>query len=121
MIRELQARGSRVAVWTNRDLESASLILEHSGLGELMEACVSGTCVTLRKPEPEGLLRIIDRFGCRADEVTMVGDHEHDVTAAKRVGARAVRASWHAYWDEAPCPTADAQFRSVAEFQAWAL
>lgn len=121
LIRQLQQRGARVAVWTNRDLESASLILEHSGLKPLTEVCVSGTCVTERKPRPEGLLRLIDRFGCDPDEVTMVGDHEHDVSAAKEVGARAVRASWHSYWNEAPCRTADAQFRSVSDFEAWAL
>lgn len=121
LIRQLQERGSRVAVWTNRDLESASLILEHSGLRALTEACVSGTCVVERKPKPEGLLRLIDRFGCQPGEVTMVGDHEHDVTAAKAVGARAVRASWHSYWNEPPCSTADAQFKTVPEFEAWAL
>ena len=121
LMRELSARGSRVAVWTNRDLVSASLILKHSGLAELTEACISGTCVDRRKPDPEGLLRLVDRFGCRPDEVTMVGDHEHDVTAAKSVGARAVRASWHSYWREAPCTTADHQFHDVAEFEAWVL
>jgi phosphoglycolate phosphatase len=121
LIRQLQAHGSRVAVWTNRDLESADLILEHSGLKPLTEACVSGTCVAERKPKPEGLLRLIGRFGCDPSEVTMVGDHEHDVLAAKEVGARAVRASWHTYWSEVPCSTADAQFRSVSEFEVWAL
>jgi HAD superfamily hydrolase (TIGR01509 family) len=121
IVTRLRQRGARVAVWTNRDLASASLILEHSGWQQHTEAMVSGTCVTLRKPHPEGLLRLIERFGCDPSEVTMVGDHEHDVTAAKTIGARAVRASWHAYWSERDCGTADAQFRSVEEFGAWAL
>lgn len=121
VIQKLLARGARVAVWTNRDLISASLILKHSGLSRLTEACVSGTCVAQRKPHPEGLLRLIERFGCDPGDVTMVGDHEHDVNAAKTVGARAVRASWHSYWDEAPCSSSDAQFRSIADFGQWAL
>lgn len=120
-IRQLVARGSKVAVWTNRDLESASLILKHSGLEKYSELCVSGTCVVRRKPETEGLVRIIDHFGCAPGEVTMVGDHEHDVTAAKQVGARAVRASWHGYWREDDCTHADFQFRDAEEFRRWAL
>jgi pyrophosphatase PpaX len=121
LLSKLRDGGARVAVWTNRDFESASLILEHSGLKRLTDGMVSGTCVTDRKPHPEGLLRLIDQFGCHPSEVTMVGDHEHDVTAAKAVGARAVRASWHPYWAEVACSMADAQFRSVADFEAWAL
>lgn len=120
-IQALLERGARVAVWTNRDLVSANLILKHSGLAHLSEACVSGTCVELRKPHPQGLLRIIERFGCDPSAVTMVGDHEHDVSAAKQIGVRAVRASWHSYWKVDACPTADAQFHDVAVFTSWAL
>jgi phosphoglycolate phosphatase len=117
---ELRTRGARIAVWTNRDLVSASLILEHSGLKGMTEAIVSGTCVSARKPHPEGLVRLIERFGCEPGEVTMVGDHPYDVEGAKAAGARAVRASWHGYWDDEECPVADAQFRRVADFHAWA-
>jgi HAD superfamily hydrolase (TIGR01549 family) len=120
VVRELKRRGARVAVWTNRDLESATLILKHSGLKPLAELCVSGTCVDLRKPHPEGLLRLIQHFGCAPSDVTMVGDHEHDVTAANEAGVRAVRASWHAYWKIDACPDADFQFHSVPDFENWA-
>lgn len=118
-LHDLADQGSRIAVWTNRDRESASLILEASGLDRFAEVFISGTCVSRRKPDPEGLLTIIDRFGCDPSTVTMVGDHEHDVTAAKQVGARAVRASWHGYWTMEPCEHADHQFHSVEEFHSW--
>jgi HAD superfamily hydrolase (TIGR01509 family) len=121
ILQQLLDRGARVAVWTNRDLVSASLILEHSGLARLTEACISGTCVQNRKPHPEGLERLIARFGCAPSEVTMVGDHEYDVSAARKIGVRAVRASWHSYWSEAPCSWADAQFGRVEDFGVWAL
>lgn len=115
----LKAKGARIAVWTNRDLESAELIIEHSGLGRWVETCVSGTCVGRRKPDPEGLLRLIQEFGCEPSEVIMVGDHEHDVSAAKAVGARAVRASWHGYWEQESCTIADHQFFKAKDFENW--
>lgn len=118
-LKHLTEKGARIAVWTNRDYESAKLILEHSGLEPFAEVFVSGTCVQQRKPHPEGLLRIIDAFGCTPDSVTMIGDHEHDVAGAKSIGARAVRASWHSYWSDKACSKADLQFHRVQDFTDW--
>ena len=121
IIEGLRNQGSKIAVWTNRDLESAQLILTHSGLEKFIEICVSGTCVTERKPHPEGLLRIVNHFDCNPSDITMVGDHEHDVQAAKSVGSRAIRASWHSYWDVGKCHHSDFQFFSVNELKSIAL
>jgi HAD superfamily hydrolase (TIGR01662 family) len=120
LISHFVKRGDRLGIWTNRDRESASLIVKHSGLAPLVEIFVTGTCVTQRKPHPEGLLKIIKHFGCNPSEVIMVGDHEHDVTAAKEVGARAIRASWHGNIPLTPCNVSDHQFYSVSEFENWA-
>lgn len=120
-LQELKKNDARIGVWTNRDLESATLILEHSGLKDLVEICVSGTCTTLRKPDPEGLLRVIQHFNCRPSEVIMIGDHEHDVSAAKDVGAIGVRASWHGYWKMDACKTANHQFHEFSDFKNFVL
>ena len=119
LIERIREQGGRIAIWTNRDLTSASLILENSGLGQHIDLCVSGGCTQLRKPHPEGLQRIIDTFQCTPDQITMIGDHEYDVQAAKTVGARAVRASWHGYWTFNPCSISDHQFHQFEEFSHW--
>lgn len=114
-----EERNARIAIWTSRDRESAELILEATGLRSRAEVFVSGTCTTEHKPHPEGLLRIIDAFGCDPSTVTMVGDHEYDVLAAKKAGARAIRASWHSYWSVEPCTQADFQFHQISAFSEW--
>ena len=119
LVRALKDRGDHVSVWTNRDFVSADLILMHSGLSKFIDTCVSGTCVENRKPHPEGLRRIMEQFGLAPTQVTMIGDHEHDVTGAKGAGARAVRASWHEYWQMPKCPDADHQFYCFKEFFFW--
>lgn len=118
-IRGLRERGDRVGVWTNRDLRSATLILENTGLDLHVELCVSGTCTRERKPHPEGLLRVLEHFGCAPADAVMVGDHEHDVLAGRTVGTTAIRASWHGHWETEPCARAHRQFRSFAEFARW--
>lgn len=115
----LAEQGARIAIWTNRDLDSAELIMKHSELDRYTELCVSGSCVSKRKPSPEGLLKIIETFQCDPSTVTMVGDHEHDVLAAKFVGCRAVRASWHSYFEVDPCKDADHQFYEKKDFLHW--
>jgi HAD superfamily hydrolase (TIGR01509 family) len=119
VVERLAARDARIAVWTARELESATLVLRHTGLDRFVEACVSGSCVTRPKPHPEGLLKIIERFGCAPSEVTVVGDHLNDVLGAKAAGARAVRASWHVYGHVDDCSHSDHQFRHIADFSAW--
>ncbi len=118
-LERLKSRGTKIAVWTNRDFPSASLIVEHAGLKPFLDAFISGSCVTDKKPSNEGMGKILTRHPFSTDRVVMVGDHEHDVWAAKKSAVRTVRASWHRYWDIAPCTEADHQFYSVDEFSAW--
>ncbi|MEW6057046.1 MAG: HAD-IA family hydrolase, partial [Bdellovibrionota bacterium] len=117
-LQHLFENNKRVAVWTNRDLISAKLILNQTGLSRLIEHCISGTCLP-RKPNPEALRQIARRFGVETQALTMVGDHEHDVEAAKSVGAMAVRASWHSYWEIGKCQKADLQFYKASDFYSW--
>ncbi|MBY0471920.1 HAD family hydrolase [bacterium] len=115
----LKSRGCQIAVWTSREFTSTDIILKETGISRKIETFVSGTCVTNRKPDTEGLVRIIEQHEWNPEEVTMVGDHFHDVQAANQVGVRSVRASWHSYWKIGTCPDADHQFHSVEDFHRW--
>ena len=119
ILQTLSDRNARIGVWTSRDRISAQLILDHSGLGKYVECLVTGSCVVERKPHPEGLVKVAGFFECDPAEVTMVGDHEHDMMAARGVDAHALRASWHAYWPIERCAHADRQFFTTSELAAW--
>ncbi len=47
-----------------------------------------------RKPDPTGLLKVLDELNLRANESAYVGDSAGDVNVAKRAGCFAVGASW---------------------------
>jgi len=115
----LKARGKKLAIWTNRDFPSASLIVQHSGLKPYFDAFISGSCVKDKKPNPEGMGKILAQLGVASEGVVMVGDHEHDVWAAKGASVKAVRASWHTYWEINRCEEADHQFYRVDDFTSW--
>ena len=52
-------------------------------------------------------------------DAIMIGDHVHDMTAAKQIGLFGVRASWNGYWGAGACELADRQFHSVSDFTTW--
>lgn len=121
LLRQLREQGDRIALWTSRDLESATLVLEATGLSQFIEYAVSGTCVAGHKPNPEGLLKICEFFSCTPNDVVVIGDHDVDVVGAKNAGARAVRASWHGYNPPAACLVADHHFYEVTAFLNWVI
>ncbi|MBK8202801.1 MAG: HAD-IA family hydrolase [Bdellovibrionales bacterium] len=109
----------KIAVWTSRDLESAKLVLHENRLLQYFDHVVSGNCVSRRKPHPEGLSKIQEFFSCETSEMVMVGDHDHDMQAAKIFGALPIRASWHNYWDHDVCSNAQRQFFCSTQFFEW--
>lgn len=119
LLAEISRRNTPMALWTSRDLESATKILDYTGLSRYFSYRVSGSCVGKHKPDPEGLLKIASHFGCDPSQLVMVGDHDYDVQAAKAVGATAIRASWHRFGSPEFCSISDQHFRSVDEMLNW--
>jgi HAD superfamily hydrolase (TIGR01549 family) len=116
----LKNRGAQVALFTNRDRPSAEIIVETCSLSPWIDMLVTGDCVAERKPSPLGLEKIHRVWGGAASEYVMIGDHEHDMMAAKSFGALAVRASWHGHWQDTDCSHAHHQFFAQKDFCLWA-
>ncbi len=93
-IEYLKAQDRKVAIWTGRDLNSMTEILDRFDLHHYFDDKVSGTCVEKNKPDPEGLLLLSDRLSVEPHEMIMIGDHAHDVHGAGEVGARAIQVHW---------------------------
>lgn len=119
VLTSLRAAKREISVWTGRDLRSAREVLKATGLDAYVDHCVSGSCVSVNKPNPEGASQVLSRHGRGAHEGVMIGDHVHDMTAAKAIGLYGVRASWNGYWGVNPCDLADRQFHSVVDFASW--
>jgi len=117
----LKSQGAKIAVWTARELESAVKVLEKTGLQKYFSFCVSGTCVSNCKPNPEGLLKIARQFECDPSEVILVGDHDNDMLAARACGAKSIRALWNNPEAALKCTISDLQFDKVGSFKAWML
>ena len=79
--------GIRLAVCTNKRLDSTTKILKALGLFELFEVIVAEDQLDgFRKPDPRHLLAVLDGLGVVADKAVMVGDHANDFNCARGAG-----------------------------------
>lgn len=83
----LRAAGFRMAVNTSRG-ESMGLVLRLTGLEAFFHPVVTSCTVSLPKPHPEGVFRIMRAHGVRPDEVAYIGDSVVDQRAAQAAGVR---------------------------------
>lgn len=115
----LRAHGCHISLWTAREMESAAVILEKSGLGPYFHRVVTRTCRPTTKPHPEGLEFLIGETPHPKDVTIMVGDHAMDIEGARNAGVRSVRAAWGIPVRTDEVCLADHRFTRFADFRAW--
>jgi YjjG family noncanonical pyrimidine nucleotidase len=113
----LRAR-ARVGIVSNNLLEEQQTKLRQCGLEPYVDVLVVSEEVGVWKPDPRIFEIALDRIGCAADDVVMVGDS----WAADVIGARAagIRAIWfNPLGQSAPDPAAPVpQLRSLEPAEA---
>jgi len=94
-------------------LAGASLELQELGIADMFGALVGFEDVSAPKPDPEGVLNVLERLGSSPSETVVVGDSLSDVRSAKAAGCRSCYALWGVSPDERRVEEADADI--VAE------
>jgi HAD superfamily hydrolase (TIGR01509 family) len=78
---------------TTKGSETARNVLVKFGLAGHFDH-VQGTDGFPSKPEPDVILRSLDKFGVRAEECLLIGDAVPDMEAGRRAGVRTCGVSW---------------------------
>jgi phosphoglycolate phosphatase len=86
--------GTSLAVLTNKPGDFSRSILAGLGVAPRFARIWGAGDVPSRKPDPEGLLRLVAELGASAAETWMVGDSATDVEAARAAGVRAAGVTW---------------------------
>lgn len=89
-LRELPARGLRLALCTNNVREWEPLWRAKLPVDEIFEVVVDSGFVGHRKPDPEIYAITLDRLGLDAGDCLFLDDVEINCTAARELGIRAV-------------------------------
>ena len=86
LLRGLRERGVRTAIVSTKRGDTIELILENHGLRDAVELVIGSADVKRPKPDPEGLLFVLDRLGVRPGDALFCGDTILDAGAAQNAG-----------------------------------
>lgn len=76
----------KIALVTNKPENIAQKILDGLGIREYFDLVVGPESVKEMKPDPEGIIKVLKKFGIAAEKTIMVGDSHTDVEAGKSAG-----------------------------------
>ena len=87
VLTELRNRGYQLALASGS--KNAALILQKTGLGQLLDGAVDGNDITHSKPDPEVFLKAAQTLNLMPDECVGVDDADAGVKAIRAAGMRA--------------------------------
>ncbi len=100
MLDELDARGVRYAIVTNKPERLARLLLVELGWSARFAVLVGGDTLSVRKPAAEPVLHACAALGVAVGDTVMVGDDERDVLAGRAAGCRYTVAAAYGYLED---------------------
>ena len=93
-LQQLQDRGFKIGLCTNKTEAAARLVLEHFNLMPFFDVVIGGDTTATRKPEPESLNAVMAALGTEASQSLMVGDSKADFGAARNAGCPIMLVDW---------------------------
>lgn len=94
MLMEAKNRGYKIGIATSRLAESLYVGLDKYDLTDLFDGIISVEEVTKHKPEPECILKVLEKLQTPPENAAMIGDSPLDMICAHRAGTKAILVDW---------------------------
>lgn len=82
-LKSLQLLGIKIALVTNKPEKFIPQLLADTGMADFFQWVVGGDTLPQKKPDPAGLLWVMQQAGVAAEQCVFVGDSRNDVEAAR--------------------------------------
>lgn len=86
LLRDLHARGYRLAVLTNKEGQRSRDIIQWIGLTPYLDAVVGTLDTPFRKPQIEFTRYALDKIGAHVADACVVGDSPYDIATGHNMG-----------------------------------
>ena len=90
LFRYLKQRDMLIACYTNCIRETAEMMLYKTGILDFFDDIVTNEDVNKPKPDPEGYLKLMEKFCILGDETIIVEDSPNGIKAARSSGAKVI-------------------------------
>lgn len=116
----LKSKNVLIGLFTGKGRRTTDITLEQFGITSYFDITITGDDVDEFKPSGNGILKILQRFSLRTDEVLMVGDAVADFKASRETGVDIASVVWDSYAKEEVMKLSpDVLFHDVQEFFNW--
>jgi phosphoglycolate phosphatase len=85
-LQAMKHSGLRMACITNKPAAFTEPLLEKSGLKPYFDLVVSGDTLQKKKPEPDQIYYVCEKFNIAVQESLLIGDSKTDIEAARNAG-----------------------------------
>ncbi|WP_261131933.1 pyrophosphatase PpaX [Bacillus sp. Marseille-Q3570] len=93
-VKTLHEKGFKLGIVTTKMRDAVELGLEITGLGEYFTTIVTLDDVERAKPDPQPVIRALDKLQSDTASAIMVGDSRYDIEAGKNAGTLTAAVSW---------------------------
>lgn len=93
----LKTKGVLLAVFTGKGRKASLITLEELSIINYFDIIVTGDDVVNHKPSSEGIMKFVNEYSLKKEEVLMIGDSVADVRASKEAGIRIASVLWDSY------------------------
>lgn len=93
MLKELKARGKRIAVVSNKFYDATQELVKHF-FGEYVEVAIGERENIRKKPAPDTVIEAMRMLGVGKENAVYIGDSDVDFNTAKNVGIPCVSVLW---------------------------
>jgi phosphoglycolate phosphatase len=83
---EMLAGSLQMSVLTNKPVRFSQLLVEGLGLGGHFRRVYGGNSFAQKKPDPAGVLKLLEEFDVAPGRALMVGDSDVDIRTARNAG-----------------------------------
>lgn len=114
-LKQLHAIGMRIGLCSNKPDDLCRMLARNFGIDRYFDEILGSGDALPKKPDPEPLLRVIERLGATPADTLYVGDSATDVTTARAAGVPVMLVSYGYTLRAAGQLGADAVIDSLAD------
>jgi len=112
----------KMAVLSNKPVVPSRAIVEALGLGRFFTQIYGGNSFATKKPDPEGVRKLLEENGVKAENAAIVGDSHVDVRTGRNAGLSTIGVTYgfstHTLEDEPPDVLVDSPADLATVFSA---
>ncbi len=117
----LHGAGKSLAVLTNKPVKISRSIIERLGVGDLFLRVYGGNSFEFKKPDPIGVVKLMEETGIGRERTAMIGDSSVDILTARNAGVRACGVTYGFQPESLADPAPDILVDRMEDAADWAL